>query len=459
MGGGVFITVSGGKLLNNYIENNQAKYLGWAVGGGIMAAAPVGQIPWVVVRGNRINYNQAESTGDAGEGGGICCYYNLIMTDNQVCYNNAYGTLGGLGGGIALAGAFGEIEINISNNVITHNEATTDAGTSAYATLGGGLCMHHFIKGNIKNNLITFNNLDAPGTYWSWGPGAFIQDITSNSFVFENNRVNENHAITTQSCRGGGVSLLRSGGKYQNNVIQNNSASHGGGMCIVTSNEVGDTAILINNTITDNEATFGGGIYAMSSKSVIVNSIIWGNVATTGPSINQTGSTLEVRYSDIQGDAVWPGEGNLNCNPTFIADGYHLDPACQLVNAGIVSIEINGTWYECPPYDIDGDVRPYANTQPEIGVDEVDFATFIRPISNENLSMVVYPNPADKDVTISVSDDAAIDEVIIYNQTGQIAYRGMPENNSLVVSALQPGIYVIEVRSDQQKFREKLILE
>ena len=52
-----------------------------------------------------------------------------------------------------------------------------------------------------------------------------------------------------------------------------------------------------------------------------------------------------------------------------------------------------------------------------------------------------------------------IKEVIIYNQIGQKVYRGTPENNTLDVSKLQPGIYLVEVRCDQKKFREKLIIE
>ena len=111
------------------------------------------------------------------------------------------------------------------------------------------------------------------------------------------------------------------------------------------------------------------------------------------------------------------------------------------------------------PYDIDGEIRPYGNTQPEIGVDEVPDISIGEPISTNNLSVNVYPNPADQMVTISVKNGAVIKEVTIYNQIGQNVYRGIPDNNTLDVSKLQPGIYLVEVRCDQQKFREKLIIE
>ncbi len=104
-------------------------------------------------------------------------------------------------------------------------------------------------------------------------------------------------------------------------------------------------------------------------------------------------------------------------------------------------------------------MRPYSNTQPEIGVDEVQLTSIGEPVSANSLFLNVYPNPADQFVTISVNNGVIIKEVNLYNQVGQKVYQGIPHDNSLDVSTLQPGIYLIEVRCDQQKFREKLIIE
>ena len=99
------------------------------------------------------------------------------------------------------------------------------------------------------------------------------------------------------------------------------------------------------------------------------------------------------------------------------------------------------------------------NSQPEIGVDEVPDVSIGKPISTNNLPVNVYPNPADQLITISVKSGTVITELTIYNQIGQKVYGGNMENNSLDVSKFQPGIYLVEVRCDQQKFREKLIIE
>jgi hypothetical protein len=61
-------------------------------------------------------------------------------------------------------------------------------------------------------------------------------------------------------------------------------------------------------------------------------------------------------------------------------------------------------------------------------------------------------------VTISIKNGAVIKEVSIYNQVGQSVYRRIPDNNTLDVSKLESGIYLIEIRCDQQKFRGKLII-
>jgi hypothetical protein len=301
MGGGVFISQSGGKLLNNHIENNIVTNTGWVIGGGVNASGPDIPVEWMVLRNNRIYNNQAISQNNTASGGGVVCYYNLIMKDNQISYNSAEGHLGGDGGGVAIAGSFGPITIDISGNEITHNESVTNTGTSAYAALGGGMGIYFDVTGNISNNNISYNGVNAPSSYRCWGPGAFIQDIISNGFVFENNLIRQNYTITTQNCWGGGVSLLRSGGNYLNNVIQNNSAYYGGGICIVNSMGNNDTALMINNTITENTSTYGGGLYLTTSDAVIINSIIWGNTAPSGASVYNQGSTLEVRYSDVEG--------------------------------------------------------------------------------------------------------------------------------------------------------------
>lgn len=449
-GGGVFITGSGGKLLNNYIQNNIVSNEGWAFGGGVTAAGPDVPVEWVVLRGNRIVNNQSISQSDVADGGGIFCYYNLILVNNQISFNSADGYLGGNGGGAAIWGAFGPVTIEVSNNEITHNEAETTIGTIDYNALGGGVSILFDVTGRVSNNVISYNFIDAPSNHGSNGSGAFIQDISSDGFVFENNLIQQNNTIS-QNCHGGGLSLLRSNGHYLNNVIQNNSAPNGGGISI---RGVNNNAVFINNTITGNTATGGGGgIYMMLSTVVLINSIIVENNSPIYPSILQYSGTLNVRYSNVGGENVWPGEGNVNCHATFLEDGYHLSQTCQLVESGIASINIDGIWYNCPAYDIDGEGRP-SNAFPEIGADEVLIVSVPEPMPVNHSSFAIYPNPASEKITVQLNETSSGfgGNISIYSLSGQELIRGYASGpkTDFNVSALPAGVYFVKIISNDQ---------
>jgi hypothetical protein len=383
MGGGIHIKYAGGKLLYNYVHGNTVSHSGAVLGGGMQLGGPVSVIPWIVLRGNRIFNNQAVSTSNFVGGGGVMCYYNLIMENNNISYNEINGHQFVSGGGMACYGEFGDIELRISNNTFTHNKAVTDQGAFGAAGMGGGLGFDINCWGTINNNIISFNIIQAPESFRSYGPGVYVQD-NEDGLVFENNMIEENGS-TSQNTWGGGVSLNRSGGIYQNNVIRNNTANKGGGVCILN---YSSKATLINNTITGNNE---GGLYIGYSDAVVINSILYNNTPA-GTAIYSVQSNLEVRYSDVEDVLAWPGEGNVIIDPQFFSDGYNLEYSCMLLDKGISSIEIGGVTYNCPLYDIDGDLRPFAGGVPEIGADELQTAAGTEEYRTVDLT--IYPNPS-----------------------------------------------------------------
>jgi hypothetical protein len=161
----------------------------------------------------------------------------------------------------------------------------------------------------------------------------------------------------------------------------------------------------------------------------------------------------------VEGTEVWPGEGNMNEAPQFQGDGYHLDGQSPAIDAGTESILINGVWYDCPAYDIDGEARPYPNSNPEIGVDEVIPVGIYEPVSANSVTISLFPNPADRELTISVENGAAISEVNIYDQVGKMVYTGKPEDNTLDVSKLQSGIYILKAVTDHGESTQKIVIE
>ena len=78
---------------------------------------------------------------------------------------------------------------------------------------------------------------------------------------------------------------------------------------------------------------------------------------------------------------------------------------------------------------------------------------------NPEGEIAIFPNPANKQLTISSKNGTAIEEVIIFNQTGQIVLLEKPANNIIDISQLQPGMYIIEVVAGQRVVRGKLVIE
>jgi len=92
--------------------------------------------------------------------------------------------------------------------------------------------------------------------------------------------------------------------------------------------------------------------------------------------------------------------------------------------------------------------------------EEVEEACLIIVESIENDSQInIFPNPADKTISILTNGGLEIQEVSISNHPGQIVFRGKPVNNLLDVSALQPGVYFILIISNQSKTILKLIIQ
>jgi hypothetical protein len=456
MGGGVHIIYSGASLLHNIIRDNTITHDGGALGGGIQSGGPVSAIPWVVMRNNKIMNNKALSSGSGGRGGGFADSYNLIMFNNEILNNEANGPAKCDGGGGEIQGIWGQIQLDIRNNQITHNKAVSLSNFSEYS-LSGGLCIADNFSGIVTGNDISYNEIESSGGTWGQGTGVLVQQAIADDFVFENNLIT-NNTYVGELCIGGGLFLVSSGGRFQNNVILNNQATHGGGVAIVDIS--GDPPILINNTISENSAiSQGGGICLIDNgNAYVINTIIWGNTAPTGASIYTEGGTLEVRYSDVEGDNVWPGEGNVNCDVAFLDDGYHLSNTCQLMEAGIDSILINGALYTCPTYDIDGESRPLDNF-PEIGADEVLLPVSVPEPLPVNQSLVIYPNPANDKITVSHPAFTGISSLTIFNVNGEkVVERSVRESEILInISALPGGVYFVQLQNEKMVAVGKMV--
>ena len=183
-GGGVVIFVSGAKLVNNHIENNIVTNEEWSSGGGVCAVGPPDNIPmpWVVLRGNRIIHNKVISNLNEGDGGGADIFYNLIMENNEVSWNEAEGPYRGDGGGVRCRSDWGHTEVLIRNNDITHNKATS-VSESTDIVLTGGLSIFWDCSGIISGNNVSYNELEAGEDKGGYGTGILIDNNASKDVV------------------------------------------------------------------------------------------------------------------------------------------------------------------------------------------------------------------------------------------------------------------------------------
>ncbi len=485
-GGGIFISGSGAKIINNHITDNHLTDTELedvqVIDGAGIATQIIDSDEWVVIGQNVIDNNSIFATKFEGFGAGISIGYNTRIVGNTVSDNITTGTAahaaaGGMGfyqypdwtektaiveqnliqdnvsesaGSWAnSAGVFFQaINGKFTNNIVEQNVVTAGINTGG----GAGLIIFNPVDGFLVKNNVFKNN-----TSNLWAGGFSIED----SEIFVNTVLIENNLVINNSAKSGaGFITFNVPAVLQNNVFLENTAQlYGGAIYLYTVNG-GIPVGLINNTISGNSAAYqGGGLYLNGSEANVINTVIWGNTAPTGPSIQQLGGTLEVHYSDVEGADPWPGTGNLNCFPSFLEDGYHLHYACQLLNSGIATLEINGVLYKCPEYDIDGEPRPFSGA-PEMGADELMTSVSIKnPVAVNPTAVTLYPNPANDWITITAEEGIVIGQVKLTNNLGQEVYTGVPENSRLDVSRLSPGVYILSVVTNRREVRQKVIIE
>ncbi len=384
-------------------------------------------------------------------GGGIKISGSPLIEECVIQNNSAT-----RGGGIYVTGS-----PIIENNTIQNNSVTVAGG--GIISYGGEMV--------INNNLISQNHSDI------YGGGIHIED--SEDVTIINNHIKDNCAV----ANGGGACFYAEGygGTFNNNLVVNNTSEYNSAIFFSFGNYT-----LISNTIANNSINDQGLVFGYSCNAVLINNIIWNNADQeifVGPDAN-----VEVRYCDVQGG--WEGEGNIDVIPRFHGQeygDYSITGFSQCVGAGIEEIEINGTWYYAPEFDIEGTIRPDpVGSNPDIGAYE-NF-NGVPYISAENNMLLKsgyqlrnYPNPFNPSTTISFSVPQNSDFVNleIYNLKGQkvvnlpvilsdaqhciegtgkikysVIWDGTDENNQPVSS----GIYFYKLIIDKKQVANKKML-
>ena len=106
-----------------------------------------------------------------------------------------------------------------------------------------------------------------------------------------------------------------------------------------------------------------------------------------------------------------------------------------------------------------GDINIHDNATGCNSQEEVEYACGVWiPSINSESKFSIYPNPTENEIFISGKEGRIIKEINIYNQLGQKVISENRMTNTIDVSKLRQGIYVIELVSNNSRIREKLII-
>jgi hypothetical protein len=425
-GGGIYcLDVTGVKIKNNRITGNRISGEG-AFGGGIAVNASQG---FLILEGNHIFANHASASLDNGRGGGAIILSdmsriigNVFERDTVISANYA------IGGAIDVwtGGAFpadGVIQDNIfRNNVSQSTGGPNSIGAVNLGWTGPITVSRNLFEGNLAINssnyaqggalLVEDNNFPQHGRKLIVD-NRFIGNMTISqgtatggavelfrtSATLDGNRFADNSVEGGSTAYGGAIAIDRSSFRFENNLVYRNTAPIGAAVDVAGPPDIGSGQSIINSTISGNT---GVAISLFNTDLVLLNTIVWNN---SGGAFQNSGGTLNVNYSDVQGAGVWPGTGNINADPLF-ADTiyYELSEYSPCIFAGIDSININEVWYQAPPFDFDGDPRPMPmGTPPDMGAQEFPYFTGIyeeSEIPEEFHLSQNYPNPFNPSTTI-----------------------------------------------------------
>jgi len=433
-GGGIYILGSA-RIENNVIENNYCHLLsieGEIQGGGIYAESSTSNPLDTLFVSNNLFKNNVIEGGDYIVGAGLAsgdflhCPASYIK-NNTFSGNSVISSGVGYGSAIHMTKIYGDLVIE--GNIIQENSVISEGG--------GGTVIYinqPFSKVMILNNFIS-DNWATSESGWSWAAGIWLWDAENAIVVIDGNTIKNN-----SGNRAGGFYACNSYNfTLTNNIFAGNAVDFGGGAIHLfqyygkeniyypknrTTHNLYNLKltkteslhpVIANNTIVDNHVGQDGGAIFITTTydslcPVIMNNIFWDNEVSGnfGKDINHGGEEyLTIQNNDIDTDFIfgnWDGDGNINGDPLFIDDLYHLDNcASPCANAGIEELEINENIYYCPSNDMDDDIRPYLNTFPDIGADETPCPqTSIKEnqIVLSSKSLNSYPNPFSNQTTI-----------------------------------------------------------
>ena len=173
---------------------------------------------------------------------------------------------------------------------------------------------------------------------------------------------------------------------FINNIIEYNhsngepSTPYGHGILHFSNNtgNAGNSRI-INNTIVGNTCDGeGGGVFVRDGNPTFINNIVYGNEPSQvnfdlPSSVGFYNCLIEGGKEGFTGAAFTGAYENcIDVDPLFVSSNdFHLQDKSNCIGAAIDSIQIDASWFYCPPNDFEGNPRPNpSGSMPDIGAYE-----------------------------------------------------------------------------------------
>ena len=271
------------------------------------------------------------------------------------------------GGGLSFRGAAATL-----SHVVIQGNSTSESG-GGMAVIGGTLTMDQcLVRANRAAwfggglELGSLDSVAISGCTIAENSPSGVR-VNGSSVVMTDCEVRGNAYASADDHESGGVHIRSGVVRLVSCLIADNTALwsgagilHGHGtlttrMCTFTGNRApqgsalsidGEVAEILNCTFADNGETAPGEGYPPNVPSAIeltdgtlsmVNSIVWGN---DGAAVSLSGvdsARCHVDYCDLETDEVWPGTGNLNADPLFVAPeagDYGLQAGSPCIDSG-----------------------------------------------------------------------------------------------------------------------------
>jgi uncharacterized repeat protein (TIGR01451 family)/CSLREA domain-containing protein len=278
--GGSIYTAENLTLINTTISGNDSAGSGGAISLGLYGGG--GPLPTLTIQGSTLTNNTAFCCG-----GAVSAFYasadisDSFLTFNTATYSN--------GGGIAL---YKVDDVTITNTSISNNQT----GPSG---IGGGLYLY------VANGDVTIEDSTISDNTSVLAGGFAINTVQT--VAVRNTTVSGNDALYGG---GGGFRDVIVGTMDRVRVIGNDAAAGSGGLGLFNSN-----LTIVDSEITGNDAASGsaGGIYLYSSSLGMTNSTVAGNSAagSGGGIYLYQGSDAQIALTTISGNSAGGAGGNV----------------------------------------------------------------------------------------------------------------------------------------------------